>query len=127
MVCILAVLFAIAATVNAASTTKSAVLSRVEAKLLDPAFEYLSVLARRQVWRAVNAAREQEVIRFQPRGLDPLLHGLMGSRRDLELNGSLRLVLHHDSPRGDLVAMPDVADLECNKVASPDACCRCPG
>jgi len=66
-------------------------------------------------WRVVNASREQEIVRLQPCSRDP--HGVTGSRRDLELNGSLGLVLHHDSPRGDLVAVADVADLERNEVA----------
>ena len=61
---------------------------------------------------------EQEVVGLQPRGLDPLLHGVTGSWRDLELNGPLGLVLHHDSPRGDLVAVADVADLEGHEIAA---------
>ena len=67
-----------------------------------------------------RAAWEQEVVGLQPRGLDPRLRGVTGSRRDLELNGSLGLVLHHDSPRGDLVAVANVADLERNEVASAE-------
>jgi hypothetical protein len=44
------------------------------------------------------------------------LHRVAGSGRDLELDGSLGLVLHDDSPRGDLVAVA-VPDLERNEVA----------
>jgi hypothetical protein len=46
------------------------------------------------------------------------LHGITRCRRDLELNGSLRLVLDYDGPRGDLVAVADVADPERHEVAS---------
>ena len=66
----------------------------------------------------MHAAWEQEVLGLQSGGLDPLLHGVTGSWRDLELNGSLGLVLHHDGPRGELVAVADVADLEGNEVTS---------
>jgi hypothetical protein len=86
-----------------------AVLGGVKPKLVDPAFEDSGVLTCPKVRRVVNATREQEVVRLQPRGRDPLLHGVTGCRRDLELNGSLRLALHHDGPRGDLVAVADVA------------------
>ena len=70
------------------------------------------VLTCPQVWRVVNATREQEIVRLQPCRLDPLLYGVTGGRRDLELNGSLGLVLHHDGPRGELVAVADVANVE---------------
>jgi hypothetical protein len=39
--------------------------------------------------RVVNAAREHEVIGLQSRDLDPLLHGVTGRWRDLELDGTL--------------------------------------
>ena len=97
-----------------------AVLSRVKAKLLDPALEDPGVLTRPQVWRVVDAAREQEFVGLQSRVLDPLLYGFTGDWRDLELNGSLSFVLHHDGPRGHLVAVAYVADLECNEVTSSE-------
>jgi hypothetical protein len=94
------------------------VLGGVKPKLLDPAFKDPSVLTCAQVEGVVDAAREQEVVGLQTRGLDPFLNGVSGRGRDLELDGSLRLVLHHDSPRSDLVTVTDVADLEHNGVAS---------
>ena len=46
-------------------------------------------MARSEAGRVAHAARKQEVIRLRPRGLDPLLHGLAGSWRNLEVNRSL--------------------------------------
>jgi hypothetical protein len=66
----------------------------------------------------VNATREKEVLGPQPRDFDPLLDSLTGRGRDLELDRSLRLVLHHDSPRGQLLAVANVPDLEGNEGAS---------
>ena len=66
----------------------------------------------------MNAAGEQEVLWLQPCVLDPRLHGLPGRRRDLELHGSLGLVLHDDGARSDLVAMADVPDSEAQQVAA---------
>lgn len=66
----------------------------------------------------MDAAREQEVVGLQPSELDPLLYGVTGSGRDLKLNRSLGLVLHHDSSRGNLVAVADVAHLQRDEVAS---------
>jgi hypothetical protein len=43
-----------------------AVLSGIETKFLDPAPENSSVLPRAQVWRGVDAAREQEILGLQP-------------------------------------------------------------
>ena len=74
------------------------VLRWVKAKLLDPALKESGVLTRPQVRRVVDAAREQELVRSQPCELDPLLHGLTGSRCDFELHRPLGFVLHDDSP-----------------------------
>ena len=70
-----------------------AVVGRVQAKFLDPAFEDSTVLARAKMGRVVNTAREQEVLGLQPFRLYPRLHCVSGSLRDLELNGSLGLML----------------------------------
>jgi hypothetical protein len=59
----------------------------------------------------MDAAREQEAVGLQPGGLDPLLHGVTGSWRDLGLD--------YDGPGGDLVAVADVAELKCDEVAPP--------
>ena len=50
--------------------------------------------------------------------LDPLLHGVARRRRDLELDGPLGLVLHHDRPRGHLIAVADVPDLQNDEVTT---------
>ena len=47
--------------------------------------------------------------------LDPLLHGIASRRRDLELDGTLCLVLHHHRSRGHLppeLILPAVSELE---------------
>jgi hypothetical protein len=80
----------------------------------------LGVLARPQMRRVVNAAREHEVIGLQSSDLDPLLHGITGRWRDLELDGTLGLVLHHDRSSGDLFAVADVPDLEGNEVTTAE-------
>ena len=65
----------------------------------------------------MNAAWEQVVVGLERRGPDPHAHSVTGGRRDLELDGSLGLVLHHDGTRGDLVTVAEVAHLERNEVA----------
>jgi hypothetical protein len=38
------------------------------------------------------------------------LHSIARGRCDFELHGTLRLLLHHDGSRGDLIAVADVAN-----------------
>jgi hypothetical protein len=94
------------------------VVRRVKAKFLDPAPENSGVLSRPQVRRVVNATRKHEVVGLQSRVLDPLLYGVAGRRRDLKLNGTLGLVLHHYRSRGHLVAVANVPDLEADEVTA---------
>ena len=68
----------------------------------------------------MKTAREEVVLRPKACGLDPLLHGLASWRRDFELNRPMRFLLHDDRPRGNLVAMTDVAYLEVDKIAAPE-------
>ncbi|MNR10921.1 hypothetical protein D3C85_1271950 [compost metagenome] len=66
----------------------------------------------------MHSAREQEVVRSQSGALDPRLHSLAGSGRELELHRTLRLVLHHCCPWGNLLSVADVPDLQANKIAA---------
>lgn len=66
----------------------------------------------------MDTAREHEVVRFQPRLLDPLLHGITGGRRDLELHRALGIVLHHHGAGCDLVAMANVPHFEADEVTA---------
>jgi hypothetical protein len=72
------------------------------------------------MWRVVNPTREHEVLELQPRLLDPLLHGLAGRRRDLNLHRALGLVLHYHGAYCHLVAVADVPELEADKVLSSE-------
>ena len=78
---------------------------------------YRTVLSP-EVRRVVNTAREQEVLGLQLGLPDPLLYRVARGRCDLELHRSLRLLLHDDGTRSDLIAMADVADLEFHKIAA---------
>ena len=51
------------------------------------------------------------------RPLDPLLYGIAGRRRDLELHRALGLVLHNHGPTCHMVAVMHVPDLEADEVA----------
>ena len=97
-----------------------AVVCRVKTELLDPAFENPRVLPRSQMWRIANTTWEHERVRLQSRLLDPLLYGVSGGRRDLELHWALGLVLHHDCAGCHLVAMTNISDLQADKVAAPE-------
>ena len=97
-----------------------AVVCRVKAKLHDPTLEDAGVLARPQMRRVMIAAREHEVIGLQSSDLDPLLNGVTGRWRDLELDGTLSLVLHHDRSSGHLLAVADVPDLEGDEVTTAE-------
>ena len=55
---------------------------------------------------------------FSPGLLDPGLQDVPGCLRDLELDRSLRQMLHDDGARRHLVAMTHVPDLERDEVAS---------
>src|SRR4051794_6853145 len=66
----------------------------------------------------MDSAGKHEVVGPQSRLLDPSLHGIAGSRCDLELHGALSLVLHHHGPSSDLLAVADVPDLEADEVAA---------
>jgi len=59
-----------------ASKRVRAVIDGSEAEFFDPPFENLRGLSLTQVWRAVDAARQQEVIGLQRRRPDPPLHGV---------------------------------------------------
>ena len=65
----------------------------------------------------MDPAREQKVIRLQPRQLDPGLDGVSLRRGDLELHRTLGFMQHHDGARCQLIPMAEVADLEGYEVA----------
>jgi hypothetical protein len=66
----------------------------------------------------VNAAGEEEVVRLQVCELDPVLNRVTSRCRDLELDGTLGLVLHHNSPRGQLAAVADIPDFESYEITA---------
>ena len=66
----------------------------------------------------MEPAGKQEVLRLQPRPLDPRLHGIASSLRYLELHWTQRLVLHDDGARGDLFTVAYVPDLQRNEIAA---------
>jgi hypothetical protein len=70
------------------------------------------------MWRVVYAAREQEIVGLQRRQLDPFLHRVTGTRRDLELHWALSLVLHHHGAGCSLIPVADVPDLQADEVAA---------
>jgi hypothetical protein len=70
--------------------------------------------------RLVDSAWKQEVVGSKSGLLDPLLNCVARRRCDLKLHGTLRLLLHDDGSRGDLVAMTDVANLQFHQVAAPE-------
>jgi hypothetical protein len=89
-----------------------AVVCWVKTELDYPVLKKTGVLARTQVWGAVDAARKQEVFRFQPSKLDPLQECVTSAGGDLELHGTLSVVLHHDRSRSDLIPVTDIAHSE---------------
>lgn len=94
------------------------VVRAVEAQLSDPVAENPGLLPRSQVWRLMEPAWEEEVIRPQSSLLDPRRQNLSGGRRDLELHWTLRLVLQHDGACGNLLTVAHVADLQGNDVTT---------
>ncbi len=86
----------------------------------DPAFQNPGVLPSAKMGRLVDSAWEQEVVRSKSSLLDPLLNCVARRRCDLKLHGTLRLLLHDDGSRGDLIAMTDVANLQLHQIAAPE-------
>jgi hypothetical protein len=68
----------------------------------------------------MQPAREQEVLSLQLGLLDPRPQGFPCRLGDLKLDGALGLVLHDDGARCDLIAVADVADPQCDEVATPE-------
>jgi hypothetical protein len=79
--------------------------------------EHASVLASTQVRRAARSTGEQVVVGFQAGLPDPRLHRFAGSRRDLELDRPLRLLLQDGRPAGDPVTEADIADAQLHQIA----------
>jgi len=96
----------------------SPVLGSVKTQFIHPVAENPSVLPSPRVGRFVEPVWEKEVIGFEGGLLDPNLQRLSGSRRDLELNWALGLVLHDDGARGQLLLMAHVANFEDYEIAS---------
>ena len=94
------------------------VVSRIKPDFLDPGIDDVGVLPGAQVERSMEAACEEVVFRAQTCLLDPSGHGLPRGLGDLELHRSRGLLLHDDGPRGDAVAVADVADLQPDEIAS---------
>ncbi len=96
------------------------VVGTVQPQFIDPVSENPGVLASPEMGRFMETTGEQEILRLQLSLFDPSLQGVAGSCRDLELDRTLCLVLHHDRARRDLVAMKDVSDLEGDEIASAE-------
>ena len=71
-----------------------------------------------QVERFMETAWEEVIFQTQTCLLDPSGHGLPRGLGDLELHRPRGLLLHDDGPRGDAVAVADVADLQPDEIAS---------
>ena len=71
-----------------------------------------------RAWCWLMERFEEVVFRAQTCLLDPIGHGLPRGLGDLELHRSRGLLLHADCPRGDAVAVADVADLCADEIAS---------
>src|SRR5512145_2878311 len=94
-----------------------AVTRGVEADFAHPPIHDPRVLSGGQVRRVVYTALEEKVLRMQARMPDPRGYGLPGGFGDLELYGSLGLLLHDDRSRGDVIAVGDVAHAQLHQVA----------
>lgn len=94
------------------------VVGRIQSEFSDPATKNAGVLPGAEVRRVVHSAREQEVVLSQSGAMDPGLHSLAGSGCELKLHRTLRLVLHHCCPRGNVLSVADVHDLQANKIAA---------
>jgi hypothetical protein len=66
----------------------------------------------------MEAAWDEVVFRTQTCLLDPNGHGVPRGLGDLELHPSRGPLVHDDGPRGDAVAVADVADLQPDEIAS---------
>jgi len=75
---------------------------------------YCRVLRWSDSWRRLG----EVVFRAHTCLLDPSGHGLPRGLGDLELHRSIGLLFHDDGPRGDAVAVADVADLQSDEIAS---------
>jgi hypothetical protein len=95
-----------------------AVGRRVKSDLLDPGLEQALILARRNVLAPTNAARKQKVAAGELRLRDPGSRALARLLGQLELHGTLRLLLHHDGTLRDGVSLGDIADPKFHQVAA---------
>jgi hypothetical protein len=70
--------------------------------------------------RLTYSAGEQEIVGPQAGAFDPRNNGFSCLLGDFELNGSLRLLLHHDRPRSDRITVRYIAYAYPNEIASSE-------
>ena len=97
-----------------------AVFGRVESELGNPRFHDSCVLSGGDVRRAVDSAREKEILGLQVGRVDPLLDSPSGIRSELELNRSPRLLLDYGCSFQCSPAVDDVSDLEAHEITASE-------
>ncbi len=69
--------------------------------------------------RRPEATRKQEILALQPLVVNPCRHRVARLLGDFELDGPLRLLLHHNRAGRDPFAVHDVPDAKLDEVARP--------
>lgn len=94
------------------------VLLRLEADADHPLVHQAGVLARAHVRHVVVSARENVVVERAAAALQPSSHRFPGSLHQLELDGSLRLLLHDYCASAHAPTRNDIANADLDLVAT---------
>jgi hypothetical protein len=97
----------------------------VESYGSDPPVDHSSKLSRRDMWRGTQPAWKQIVDGPQSPCPDPGFNALTSLLSDLELNRSLRLLLHDHCPRSDMATLADVFHEQPSQVTHPEFAINC--
>jgi hypothetical protein len=73
----------------------------------------------------MKSARKQEALGTQLRRPNPVLQRVARLLGDLELHRTQGLLLHHHRPRGNLLAMSDIAYPQFDQIAAPQLAVDC--